>query len=325
MNEGLHCTYEGKRYKSGSSTAVQVVVVRRNNGKTPLFVVKEAVFAPMRRTLIFTWFAFACCQSAPCTSERELISFLMKQNRAYREALAADWCPLPANHSTQTVRGYQYGMQQHEGGEKRWLQLTNGGYCLTPQKQSVLVSEGNPLAVGHKMPEHGLYKVLNASLPAGARVLEIGAGQGPLKAFFRARRTDLSWTAIDGAMNVESYTKGLVDYHDVCSPWPPQWNLVDGRAAFDYIVSIEMAEHINPKCEPNFIKLLAQAGKKVLLSWSTAYLRLTHPNARPNAYVVDTMSAVGFKYDPLATNESRTYLHTGMRKSYMVFERTLVG
>ena len=41
------------------------------------------------------------------------------------------------------------------------------------------------------------------------------------------------------------------------------------------------------------------------------------------------MSAVGFKYDPVATNESRAYLYTGMRKSYMVFERmferTLVG
>ena len=36
------------------------------------------------------------------------------------------------------------------------------------------------------------------------------------------------------------------------------------------------------------------------------------------------MSAVGFKYDPVATNESRAYLYTGMRKSYMVFERTVV-
>ena len=184
------------------------------------------------------------------------------------------------------------------------------------------VSHKNFLAVGHKRPETGLLVALNSIVPQRSRVLEVGAGQGPLKAAFNRTRPDVHWHAVDGALNIEAYTGDLVQYHDVCGPWPLEWSggggggggggsgiggcaakrgsggrrngdsdgsgggggsassgvggSSGGGGGFDWIVSIEMAEHINPSCEGQFISLLSQARMGVVLSWSAAFI----PGAR---------------------------------------------
>ena len=100
------------------------------------------------------------------------------------------------------------------------------------------------------MPEHGLYKVLNASLFIGARVLEIKLGKARSRPFSRATRgSELDgyrWSYERGELH-----QGLVDYHDVCSPWPPQWNLVDGRRP-SITSSLSVGLLHSTKCEPNF-------------------------------------------------------------------------
>ena len=182
---------------------------------------------------------------------------------------------LPGNKTWMSVREYQSLMQRNgsDGRRRRWRDISHGGYCLVPATQRTYISPGNPLAVGHKLPEQGLLTVVRGAIPHGSRVLELGAGQGELKMHMRGARPDLTWHAVDGALNVEAYTRNLVSYHDVCGPWPPEWSADAPRGGgFDYIISIEMAEHIDRSCEPNFVALLQQARRGVVLSWAWSYL-----------------------------------------------------
>jgi len=124
--------------------------------------------------------------------ERAYSAWLANQNRNLREALAAEFCALPANKTRLTVHEYQREMNKHSetsvSGVRRFLEISNGGYCLAPQTHRTWISPGNPLAVGHKLPERGLLKGLSNLLPQAASVLEVGAGQGPLKAAFNRTR-----------------------------------------------------------------------------------------------------------------------------------------
>ena len=209
-----------------------------------------------------------------------------------------------------------------------------GGYCLTPYRPeallfrrkkwasqgrhfrfdsnstatraSITISPGNPLAVGHFPGDYGLVRYLASRdvFGIGARVLDLGAGQGQYIAAITAVRPDLreSYRAVDGALNVEAYTRGLVGYYDVCDPWPPEW---DG--AFEWLFSLEVAEHMPPACEANLLQLLkAVPTKGVILSWSSSYSPAHHPNAHPEAYVRKAVSALGFVRDELRTSAARS-------------------
>jgi len=135
------------------------------------------------------------------------------------------------------------------------------------------------------------------------------------------RRPDLSWHAIDGALNIETYTHGLVAYHDICGPWPMEWDRDFPGGGFSWIVSLEMAEHIRPSCEGNFFALLRQARHGVLLSWSEQYIPGIHQNARRNSYVIGVMRQAGFLFEQQQTTEARALLHTSIRNNFMVFTR----
>ena len=203
--------------------------------------------------------------------------WMARQNRRFREALAAEYSALPENRTWISVKEYQSLMSHNNNAtgrrRARWRDISHGGYCLVPATQRTYISPGNPLAVGHKLPEQGLLTAVRMALPHGSRVLELGGGQGELKMHMRGARPDLSWHAVDGALNVESYTRELVQYFDVCGPWPPEWNSDAPRGGgFDYIVSIEMAEHIDRSCEANFVNLLKQARRGLVLSWAWSYL-----------------------------------------------------
>lgn len=271
--------------------------------------------------LIIGLLATAVSAKANDTSRlQQLLSFRDAQNRQLRDALAVAFCALPANRTWLSVGEYQQSMKKKEQdgstSYRQWLNLTHGGYCLVPSTHRHFVSPGNPLSVGHKMPESGLLQLINQRLPAGSSVLEIGAGQGPLKAALGRKRPDVNWTAIDGALNVETYTRNLVQYHDVCGPWPVEW-----EQSFDHAVSIEMAEHISPGCTTHFLNLLrAVARKSVILSWSEQYFAYVHQNAKSNREVISLMRSAGFAYNAQATKESRDLLRTALRFTVMIFD-----
>ena len=218
----------------------------------------------------------------------------------------------------------------------RLPEVTNGGYCLTPylpenlklrkkkwasygrhfrfdsnstaKHLSLTISPGNPLAVGHYPADYGMVNHLAKFYEQGARILEVGAGQGQCKAQLCELRPDLRTTyhAFDGALNVEAYTKGLVGFHDACDPWPVEW---DG--SFDWLFTLEMVEHIPPACEPNFLDMLRSVPTKgIILSWDSRYEMVHHPNARTNVYVQEAIETLGYNFSDKLSTELRGSLDT---------------
>ena len=255
---------------------------------------------------------FAVLLHAHTTGTRSFASAPPQITREVRDELAGEVCQLPDNrtHMPRSLMGRSHWRPKPL---PEWM---HGGYCLIPSSAVNYVSPGNLLAVGHYTADGGLVQVLAHCLEQGASILELGAGQGALKAATLRLRPDLQWLALDGAVNVESYTKELVGYHDVCNPWPSE----QGRRRFDWVVSIEMAEHIPPHCEPQLIELLGLARRGIVLSWSASSVG-SHINAHDLPYVVELIrSRTGMLVDNNATDVNRAllrrshrYLQTGLR------------
>lgn len=159
------------------------------------------------------------------------------------------------------------------------------------------------------------------------------AGQGQYKACVRhvpvhnaSAPWHRRWESYDAAVNVESYTGGFVRYYDVCQPWPMHWfDERHGGFAFDWIVTVEMAEHIPPYCSPNLLSLLAHARKGVIMSWGDTYIERIHVNPQPEKWVlrqVDKYSkgqlVVDHEARVAARNESG---HGYLRHGLQVFRR----
>ena len=83
------------------------------------------------------------------------------------------------------------------------------------------------------------------------------------------------------------------------------------------------ASDIPPSSENNFLSLLAQAARGVLLSWSSAYVAGSHQNARPRKYIADKMKTVaGMHLDATATAAGASRLVSGIKASFMVYKKT---
>lgn len=204
------------------------------------------------------------------------------------------------------------------------IELGNGGYCLMrhPQWQDVEFNAGNYLADGHFVADVGAGQAMSSLFPPSARILDVGAGQGQYKHLFSTIRGDLHWDSVDGALNIEEYTQGYVSYFDVCGPWPYSWD-----RGYDWVVSIELGEHIPTNCEDNFLAMLTSIARDgVVLSWSDEYSLPHHPNPRTNEYVKQKMSALGFVSDEdMETHVRSSVVHLGwLKKTMMIFKRRLV-
>lgn len=252
-------------------------------------------------------------------SLEDRLNSLLAKNRVWREAVAAPYCP---PHD---------GKCCYAKGSRRFAQANaaalHGGYCLMPMPKSAsragqslttlqIGRAGNLLAEGHVEADFGVCRVVGQLIPTDARVLDVGAGQGQYKA---AMVNHTKWDAYDAALNIELYTRGYVGYLDVCDPFPEEWDYPRG---WDWIVSIEMAEHIPGHCEENFLRLLKQANSGIVLSWSAKFIPDVHGNAKPFPKVVALVEKLGFRrnaewQDRLRAAATRGFLKSGMT----VFER----
>ena len=234
---------------------------------------------------------------------------------------------------------------------RRKLQtLQTGGWCLATMakarlfgaEQTVHLPDGN----SHRMPAshveadvlilEGLVSLLHmGSTSTLLSMLDLGAGVGQYGRALRSRfgHTAVRWRGYDGAGDIEEYTGGFVSFADLTAP-------VDLPSRADWVVSLEVGEHLPSRHELTFIRNLhAHACRGILLSWA-CYGGHGHVNRRPNEYIIDIFERLGYVHNARAAHSMRrpalrsrlegnrtNRVYGWFARSIMVFERMtpLVG
>ena len=164
---------------------------------------------------------------------------------------------------------------------RSWTRSTSssGGWCKTDSK---------PTSSQHKT-DLKLAKQLSKYLK-GKRVGSFGDGPGLYKKYFDDTNMLEVYEAYDGAPFAESVSSGRVKFLDLSIP---QY----GRPIYDWIISLEVAEHISPKHEKTFLSNLVRHAKTgIILSWAwPGQGGYSHVNEQNLTYVIDVMKNFGFE------------------------------
>jgi hypothetical protein len=148
---------------------------------------------------------------------------------------------------------------------------------------------------GRKSNKHGTDETLVKSLSqflAGKRVASFGDGPGLYKEKIEVLNQVKSYEAFDGAPFAETTTENRVSFLDLSVP-------IYHLDKYDWIVSVEVAEHIPKEFENIFIDNLARHAKEgVIMSWANVgQTGTSHVNERNFDYVKAKMEARGFVRD----------------------------
>ena len=144
-----------------------------------------------------------------------------------------------------------------------------------------------------------------------------GDGPGVYKSYLEKQGLVKSYDAFDGAPFAEERTNKSVSFLDLTVP-------IYHLSQYDWVVSIEVAEHIPPQFESIYLDNLVRHAKEgVILSWARpGQLGLSHVNNRPIEYVKQQMRLRGLFYDGAFTSRLRrsTFAHW-IRANINVFNR----
>ncbi|XP_063589708.1 uncharacterized protein LOC134766710 [Penaeus indicus] len=124
-----------------------------------------------------------------------------------------------------------------------------------------------------------------------------------------------SWNGWDGAANIGVLSKGMIEPLNLADP-------VDLGRRFDWVMSIEVGEHISAKSEEVFLdNLVKHACKGVVLSWAVpGQGGHNHVNTRPNDYLKSKMADRGLVADDEAEKRIRGAVDTEwFKNTLMVF------
>ncbi|XP_045215772.1 uncharacterized protein LOC123566020 [Mercenaria mercenaria] len=158
---------------------------------------------------------------------------------------------------------------------------TAGGWCRNSSME-----DG-----GQHMTDLPLVKGLSEFL-RGKTVGSFGDGPGAYKREMLKLNQVKLYDAFDGAPFCEETSKGMVTFMDLTVP---QY----GIPMYDWVLSLEVAEHIPKEFEPVYIDNLVRHSREgIIMSWAVpGQGGLAHINNRPFSYVTDLMEFHGFKYD----------------------------
>ena len=152
---------------------------------------------------------------------------------------------------------------------------------------------------------------------SGKSVGSFGDGPGIYKQMLTETGKLKSYDAYDGAPFSEYTTQGRVQFLDLTLP---QY----GLPLYDWIISLEVAEHIPIKYESIFIDNVVRHAKEgVVLSWAVpGQIGFQHVNNRPFDYVVTLMDKLGFSHDPLASEVLKNAASKGwIKRNINVYRR----
>lgn len=172
-------------------------------------------------------------------------------------------------------------LQAKAGGQVDARISANGGWC----------AQTSGTNSSSHVWDQGLSKALSTFLK-GKSVASFGDGPGLYKKHLDSVGEVKSYTAYDGAPFCESTTEGRVKFLDLTAP---QF----GMPAFDWVVSIEVGEHIPAKFEDIFLDNLARHAKEgIILSWAVpGQGGLSHVNNKALTDVVNQMKKRHFSFN----------------------------
>lgn len=126
----------------------------------------------------------------------------------------------------------------------------------------------------------------------GKYVASFGDGPGRYKHLLLNTGLLKGYDAFDGAPFSENTSEGRVQYLDLTLP---QY----GLPLYDWILSLEVAEHIPEEYEDTFLdNIVRHAREGVVLSWAKpGQGGFSHVNTRSFEYVKDSMEKLGFVHD----------------------------
>eukprot|EP00928_Gymnodinium_smaydae_P081309 TRINITY_DN64857_c0_g1_i1.p1 TRINITY_DN64857_c0_g1~~TRINITY_DN64857_c0_g1_i1.p1 ORF type:complete len:488 (-),score=47.51 TRINITY_DN64857_c0_g1_i1:20-1483(-) len=165
--------------------------------------------------------------------------------------------------------------------------------------------------------DHGLLlHVASDVFTRGDRIADIGAGSGHYSNWLNATGR-FSSLAFDGTTSISELTDNAIGHLNIVSTLPP-WMV----SAFDWVLNLEMIEHIPAQFEGTVLANLASMCKKgAIISWSEDAMH-QHPNAQKFEYVHDALLRVGLQIDWQATAKLRadtTVAH--IQKSVAVYRK----
>ena len=144
-------------------------------------------------------------------------------------------------------------------------------------------------------------------------VVDFGCGTGDYVRFFL--REGFASEGYDGNPQTPLITRGLCHVIDLSTPF-------DLEKKFDWVVSLEVGEHLPHQFESVFIdNLRRHAIKGIILSWAEKGQGGTgHFNEQNNDYIKSIFSKFGYKNDIAAENEMRKHAECPwFKNTIMVF------
>tara|TARA_B100001989_G_C24550031_1_gene473758 strand:+ start:443 stop:1087 length:645 start_codon:yes stop_codon:yes gene_type:complete len=199
--------------------------------------------------------------------------------------------------------------------------LESGGWCL---RKPVRVPKNSPgvtqfLPPHHNVADQGVVKFLVDLLKNGETINDFGAGVGQLVTEVKHHLPKLVYGAFDGAGNVEKITNGNVSFADLTVPL--------SLPRRDYVISLEVGEHISSKNEYMFVRNLhAHNCRGILLSWAKLHQGgHHHVNDHSRHYVTSLFTDLGYRLDNNATKWLRKNgMFWWMRENMYMFRRNSV-
>ncbi|CAG2225446.1 unnamed protein product [Mytilus edulis] len=127
-----------------------------------------------------------------------------------------------------------------------------------------------------------------SELLQGKNVASFGDGTGEYKTKLLGLGQIKSYDSYDGGPFTEEESKGNVKYMDLTIPH-------FGLPVYDWVVSIEVAEHIPKEYEEIFLdNIFRHANEGIILSWAVpGQGGLNHVNNKPIEYVIEVMNKHG--------------------------------
>lgn len=153
----------------------------------------------------------------------------------------------------------------------------------------------------------------------GKQVASFGDGTGQYKNELLKLKKIKSYDSYDGGPFSEEESKGIVKYMDLTIPHY-------GLPVYDWVVSIEVAEHIPKQYESIFLdNIFRHAKEGIILSWAVpGQGGFRHVNNRSVQYVMQIMNKNGFQLDENSSKllqQSCTFPH--LKRNLYVYTRRL--
>jgi cyclopropane fatty-acyl-phospholipid synthase-like methyltransferase len=149
-----------------------------------------------------------------------------------------------------------------------------------------------------------------------SKVADLGCGVGHYVEFFNDN--EVPCKGYDGIPEVHKLSNGLVSYLDLSIPIK--------IPKFDWILCLEVGEHIPKQYESIFIENLKRSFKKgIVLSWAIPGQyegSVGHVNNRSNDYVIDKLSNDSIKYNKDIAEDLRKHTKFDyLKNTIMVFKK----